>query len=198
MNSQLVTVTVPFHSDSIITVKKGDTVYVAMRRIVENLGMSWSTQLQKLERCVDKFGCVHMNTPTNGGGRQDMLCIPLKKLNGWLFSINPNKVHPAIRDTLIAYQEECFEVLHDYWTTGTAVKKSAPAKAPAPAKPSRRRYRVRVIVYDDLFGGCIDKQLTVDTFKAAAEGVSELLGYQPSTLIELPGALEGLKNCRRF
>ncbi|EQA15102.1 putative phage antirepressor protein [Glaesserella parasuis 174] len=31
-----------------------------------------------------------MNTPTNGG-MQSMLCIPLKKLNGWLFSINPEK-----------------------------------------------------------------------------------------------------------
>lgn len=49
-----------------------------------------------------------------------MLCIPLKKLNGWLFSINPEKVRADIRDKLIQYQEECFTVLHDYWTKGEA------------------------------------------------------------------------------
>lgn len=50
-----------------------------------------------------------------------MLCIPLKKLNGWLFSINPEKVRADIRDKLIKYQEECFTVLHDYWTKGQVV-----------------------------------------------------------------------------
>ena len=52
-----------------------------------------------------------------------MLCLPLRKLNGWLFSINPSKVRADIRDKLIAYQEECFTVLHDYWTKGAAVRK---------------------------------------------------------------------------
>ena len=60
-----------------------------------------------------------MNTPLKGGA-QKMLCIPLKKLNGWLFSINPEKVRADIRDKLIQYQEECFTVLHDYWTKGKA------------------------------------------------------------------------------
>ncbi|MCO0991262.1 phage antirepressor Ant, partial [Escherichia coli] len=49
-----------------------------------------------------------------------LLCLPLKKLNGWLFSINPEKVRADIRDKLIQYQEECFTVLHDYWTKGKA------------------------------------------------------------------------------
>lgn len=50
-----------------------------------------------------------------------MLCIPLRKLNGWLFSINPEKVRADIRDKLIQYQEECFTALHDYWNKGVAV-----------------------------------------------------------------------------
>ncbi|MBO2700765.1 phage antirepressor N-terminal domain-containing protein [Shewanella algae] len=31
-----------------------------------------------------------MSIPSKGGIQQ-MLCIPLRKLNGWLFSINPAK-----------------------------------------------------------------------------------------------------------
>lgn len=36
-------------------------------------------------------------------------------------TINPNKVDPAIKDTIIAYQNECDDVLWSYWTQGQAV-----------------------------------------------------------------------------
>ncbi|EGS9149009.1 phage antirepressor Ant [Salmonella enterica] len=110
---------VPFNGQQIITAMAAGVAYVAMKPIVENLGMSWGTQQQKLARNVGKFGHIHMNMPS-AGGIQKMLVLPLKKLNGWLFSINPEKVRADIRDKLIKYQEECFTVLHDYWTKGKA------------------------------------------------------------------------------
>lgn len=111
------TISVPFNGQQIITAMAAGVAYVAMKPIVENLGMSWGTQQQKLARHIGKFGCIHMNIPS-AGGLQKMLVLPLKKLNGWLFSINPEKVRADIRDKLIQYQEECFTVLHDYWTKG--------------------------------------------------------------------------------
>lgn len=133
---------VPFNGQQIITAMVAGVAYVAMRPIVENLGMSWSTQVRKLTAAADKFNCVHMNMVGNAGsvhmntplkgGIQKMLCLPLKKLNGWLFSINPEKVRADIRDKLIQYQEECFTVLHDYWNKGEATnprkEKTAPGK----------------------------------------------------------------------
>lgn len=126
------TYSVPFNGQQIITAMAAGVTYVAMRPIVENLGMSWSTQVRKLSSAMDKFNCVHMNMVGNSGsvhmntplkgGIQKMLCIPLKKLNGWLFSINPEKVRADIREKLIQYQEECFTVLHDYWTKGAAIR----------------------------------------------------------------------------
>ena len=95
-------------------------IHVAMKPIVENLGMSWSTQQTKLMKQISKFNCVHMNMVAADGKLRKLLCLPLKKLNGWLFSINPEKVRADIRDKLIQYQEECFTVLHDYWTKGKA------------------------------------------------------------------------------
>ncbi|MEZ7027267.1 antirepressor protein Ant [Klebsiella pneumoniae] len=114
---------VPFNGQQIITAMAAGIAYVAMKPIVENLGMSWSTQMRKLLSQSEKYGYAHMNIPTKSG-IQKMLCLPLKKLNGWLFSINPEKVRADIRDKLIQYQEECFTVLHDYWTKGAAVKTS--------------------------------------------------------------------------
>ncbi|EDW2409938.1 phage antirepressor Ant [Salmonella enterica subsp. enterica serovar Orientalis] len=111
---------VPFNGQQIITAMAAGVAYVAMRPIVENLGMSWGTQQQKLMKQLDKFNCIHMNMVAADGKLRKLLCLPLKKLNGWLFSINPEKVRADIRDKLIQYQEECFTVLHDYWTKGKA------------------------------------------------------------------------------
>ncbi|EBU7429446.1 phage antirepressor Ant [Salmonella enterica subsp. enterica serovar Kottbus] len=111
---------VPFNGQQIITAIAAGVAYVAMKPIVENLGMSWSTQQTKLMKQLQKFNCVHMNMVAADGKLRKLLCIPLKKLNGWLFSINPEKVRADIRDKLIQYQEECFTVLHDYWTKGKA------------------------------------------------------------------------------
>lgn len=113
---------VQFHGQPIVTALVAGIPYVAMKPIVENLGMSWTTQHRKLMSSNNKYGYAHMNIPSKGG-LQQMLCIPLKKLNGWLFSINPSKVRADIRDKLIAYQEECFTVLHDYWAKGSAIHK---------------------------------------------------------------------------
>lgn len=114
------TAEVIFKGDTLTTIQEGGIEFVAMKPIVENIGLAWGTQQQKLERNKEKFGCIHMNIPS-AGGLQEMLCIPLRKLNGWLFSINPNKVKASIRDKLISYQEECFSALHDYWSKGAAV-----------------------------------------------------------------------------
>lgn len=140
---------VPFNGQQVLTAMAAGVAYVAMRPIVENLGMSWSTQVRKLTAAAEKFNCVHMNMVGNAGsvhmntplkgGLQKMLCIPLKKLNGWLFSINPEKVRADIRDKLIQYQEECFTVLHDYWTKGAAIR-------PAPETTVDDRTPLRGIV----------------------------------------------------
>lgn len=112
---------VPFHGQQIITAMVSGTAYVAMKPIVENIGLSWSSQVQKLLKMKEKFNYVDIDMVAGDMKKRLMGCIPLKKLNGWLFSINPEKVRADIRDKLIQYQEECFTVLHDYWTKGKAI-----------------------------------------------------------------------------
>ncbi|CAH3560285.1 hypothetical protein AI2795V1_1076 [Serratia marcescens] len=117
------TSSVQFHGQPIITAMAAGIAYVAMKPIVENLGLDWPTQHRKLLNSNGKFNHCHMTMVAMDKKIRDVLCIPLKKLNGWLFSINPSKVRADIRDKLIAYQEECFTVLHDYRTKGSAVRK---------------------------------------------------------------------------
>lgn len=109
---------VPFNGQQIITAVAAGVTYVAMRQIVENIGIDWTGQSVKLRKMKDKFNCRDISMVAADGKLRKLLCLPLKKLNGWLFSINPEKVRADIRGKLIQYQEECFTVLHDYWTKG--------------------------------------------------------------------------------
>ncbi|WP_392562503.1 phage antirepressor N-terminal domain-containing protein [Orbus sturtevantii] len=120
---------VNFEQSKLITVKKDGIEYVAMRSIVEGIGLNWKTQYRKLISQKHKFSCSHMTTTGNDGKKYNMLCMPIKKLNGWLFSINSEKVKEALRSKLIKYQEECFTALHDYWTHGQATRKVMPLSA---------------------------------------------------------------------
>lgn len=64
-----------FNGQQIITAMAAGIAYVAMKPIVENLGMSWSTQMRKLLSQSEKYRYAHMNIPTKSG-IQKMLCLP--------------------------------------------------------------------------------------------------------------------------
>ncbi|ARF50042.1 hypothetical protein DSJ_12265 [Pantoea stewartii subsp. stewartii DC283] len=182
------TISLPFHGQKIITAMVAGVAYVAMKPIVENIGLDWKSQYAKLVSQREKFGCGDITIPTKGGVQQ-MLCIPLKKLNGWLFSINPAKVRDAVREGLIRYQEECFTALHDYWSKGVATNPRTPKKQ----EDKKSRYHVRVIVYDNLFGGCVEFQGRADTFRGIASGVATDMGFKPTGFIEQPYAVEKMR-----
>ena len=124
MTNQISTQVISFHGSELITLKVDDVIYTAVRPIVEALGLSWGSQQRKLENSKEKFSCTHMKTTGNDGKTYEMLCMPLKKLNGWLFSINPEKVRADLREKVIQYQEECFEALYNYWHFGKAERKT--------------------------------------------------------------------------
>lgn len=114
---------VDFHGDQIVTFEHEGTRYVAMRRIVENMGLAWPRQSQKLSEQSSKYACTHMVTRDSLGREQQMLLMPIQKLQLWLASINPAKIKdPAVRVKVERYQAESAIVLHDYWTKGVALR----------------------------------------------------------------------------
>lgn len=114
---------VEFHGDIIYCVEYEGQPYTPVKPIVENLGLSWGTQGPKLSDNRDRYGYLLIKIPT-GGGVQEMGCIPVRKLTAFLYSINANRVREDLRPKLIQYQEECDEVLWQYWSTGQASRES--------------------------------------------------------------------------
>lgn len=117
------TISVPFHGDNLYVVNYNGQPYVPMKPIIEGMGMDWASQFTKLKKRFAK-GIAEITIPSKGG-EQSMLCLALRKLAGWLHTISPNKVKPEIRDKVIRYQEECDDVLYEYWTTGEVKPKQS-------------------------------------------------------------------------
>jgi hypothetical protein len=82
--------------------------------------LSWGSQAAKLRNNKQRFGCVDINIPSKGGC-QTYHCIPVRKLPGFLATINPLKVKNSLRSKVVMYQTECDDVLWDYWTKGKAI-----------------------------------------------------------------------------
>lgn len=113
--------TIDFHNQQLLTFEKDGVFYTAMKPICENIGLDWTAQRQRINRDeVLSQGTVMITTPTKGG-EQEMLCLPIQYLNGWLFGVDVSRVKAEIKDKIIMYKKECYQVLHDYWNKGVAI-----------------------------------------------------------------------------
>ena len=115
---------VAFHGDTIYCISYQNQPYTAMKPIVENMGLNWPSQSVKLNACKTRWGVAIIAIPSTSG-EQNTLCMPVRKLPAYLASINPNKVRPELREKIILYQNECDDVLWNYWTKERAEKSSA-------------------------------------------------------------------------
>lgn len=115
---------VAFHGDTIYCISYQNQPYTAMKPIVENMGLAWQSQLQKLNANKERWGITIIVIPS-ASGEQQTACMPVRKLPAYLASINPNKVRPELREKIIRYQNECDDVLWNYWTKERAGKSSA-------------------------------------------------------------------------
>lgn len=169
-------VTVEFHGQSLIAVEVEGKPYVAMRPIVENIGLQWGSQFNRIQRNpVLAKGVFMMKTPSNGG-EQETICLPLSMLNGWLFGVDVNRVREEIRPKLIRYQTECFDVLYRHFMP-----------AQRPHNPAIDYTRISPAQAQDL------KELVHAIVQAKVQGFSETWArlqrkFRVNSYLELPAA----------
>lgn len=187
MSGSISTINVLFHGDSLSVINYNGRPYVPMRPVVEGMGLAWQSQLEKLKKRFSK-GVTEIVIPSKGG-EQSMVCLVLHKLAGWLHTISPNKVKPEIRDKVIRYQEECDDVLYEYWTTGAVKKKlnfrQSTAKELIPLRQTAERLIAHGVgnIYPDIW-----KHVHAEF---GVQHINELLPEQIPLAISYLDALEG-------
>ncbi|HFS6893635.1 phage antirepressor N-terminal domain-containing protein [Morganella sp. HSTU-ASny43] len=188
MSVSISTINVPFHGDSLYVVNYNGQPYVPMKPIVEGMGMDWASQFTKLKQRF-KSTIAEITMVAEDGKSRNMLCIALRKLSGWLHTISPNKVKPEIRDKVTRYQEECDDVLYEYWTTGEVKKKpnfrQSTAKELIPLRQTAERLIAHGVgnIYPDIW-----KHVHAEF---GVQHINELLPEQIPLAISYLDALEG-------
>lgn len=119
---------ITFRGTEIDTVMHGGEPHVVLKRIVDGMGLDWSSQFQRAKDDSVLGTCVCLIPMQVGGQRREMVALPLRLLNGFLFGIDDKRVRPELQEGVIAYKRECYDALAGYWMHGVAVRApSAPA-----------------------------------------------------------------------
>lgn len=137
---------VEFYGRLIPTVKYPDSndLAVVIDDIIVQLGLQdWKDELMQRALYDTKFLAQLINIEDGPG--QQLVVIPLHKLNAYLYSIRIRKDDDLwfkqevidamtgevkeetvnLRENLIRYQDECSMALHSYWTNGIAINPNA-------------------------------------------------------------------------
>lgn len=114
--------TVSFHGQQLAVIPQQQKLYVAIKPICENIGLNWDSQFRRINRDEVLNTTIAMMAMVAADGKtRELLCLPLEMLNGWLFGIDTNRIkNPEIKARILAYKRECYQVLFDYWTKGSA------------------------------------------------------------------------------
>jgi hypothetical protein len=118
---------IDFHGAELLAVagETPETTMVAMRPLVEGMGLDWKTQFRKLQgHPVLNEGVGIMTIPSLGGS-QESVALPLNRVNYWLATIHTNRIPNAeIRAKVLDYQRECADALFAHFF-GQLVQMSA-------------------------------------------------------------------------
>ena len=117
---------VNFHGNEIAVIEKDGKQYVAMKPIVEAMGLEWKKQHALIHRDPVLSSTVTVTgVVAEDGKKRELVCLPLDYLNGWLFKIPASRYTGKKREAIIMYQKECYKALFDYFHKGAAVNPNA-------------------------------------------------------------------------
>ena len=173
-------ITVPFHGNSLYIVEYNSEPYTPMKPIVEGMGLDWKSQLAKLNSNAKRWGVTKIVIPTLGD-LQEMVCLPLRKIFGWLMTISPNKVKPEIKDTITQYQNECDDVLWQYWNN----KLRTNSDQRTPLRQACDRLAVGNMLISDAYRLVADRYGVEHIDQIPLDRLAEATGYVYQLILQL-------------
>lgn len=157
-------ISVPFHGANLLVIEHQNQPFTPMKTIVEGMGLTWQSQLAKLNSNPERWGITKIVIPNRtadsraenhtAAPSQEMVCLPLRKLFGWLQTISPNKVRKEIRERIIQFQNECDDVLWQHWTANTQAQPlpAVPAALTPPTQTPEKQLREKIYQLAQLRG----------------------------------------------
>jgi hypothetical protein len=82
------------------------------------LGIDAKAQCDRIARdeILGSTGVMTTSVASDGKERE-MLCLPLKFVFGWLFTIDSERVKEDAKKHVVKYKLQCYDALYDYFTS---------------------------------------------------------------------------------
>ena len=116
---------IPFQSADLFLVDHHGEPFVPMKRLVEGIGLNWKYQRAKLAASPFGLLTVKVVVVVGMGKRRAMVCLPLRKLLGWLVMINTSTLPPNLQRCVAAYRHDCDDVLWRHWRLGQVQRRQS-------------------------------------------------------------------------
>lgn len=111
MNTKIIT-----RVNNVDIVATSDEQLVPIRPICEALGVDFAGQRKKIQEDEDLNSVVDLTPSTGADGKQyEMLCLPIRYIFGWLFTINPANVKPEAQEAVRTYRRRCYDALYAHF-----------------------------------------------------------------------------------
>ena len=89
---------------------------VPIRPICDALGVDFEGQRQRISRDEILSPTAFMTKAVGADGKdREMVCLPIKFVFGWLFTIDTSRVNEEARESVINYKLKCYDVLYNYF-----------------------------------------------------------------------------------
>jgi len=99
-----------------ISVCNDEQQLVPIRPICDALGVYFETQYNKIKDDEFLSSVIALRAITGADGKvYEMVCLPLKYVYGWLFTINPKNVSEQARPNIMKFRMECYDVLYNHF-----------------------------------------------------------------------------------
>ena len=95
---------------------ENNNFFVPVKPICQALGIDPEGQRQRILRHYILSSVAFTLKATGTDNKNyDMLCLPIKFVYGWLFTIDANLVNESRRETVAEYQRECYDALYRHF-----------------------------------------------------------------------------------
>lgn len=166
-------VTIDFHGTQLVGFENERGAFIALKPVVEGMGLDWSAQYRRVTRDPILMEGVAMMAMPLG---QEQVCLSLDMIHGWLFTIDSERVKPELRDRVLVFKRDCYRVL-----ARTFARAAPAAEQPAPGpvdtvqwEPARKLVAESRHLFGELAGRQLWFKLGLPTVPAMYGGPAQL------------------------
>ena len=109
------------NNQELVIISENTSKLVPIKPICAALGIDFKSQYAKLKDDENLSSTMVLSTTVATDGKdREMVCLPLKYIFGWLFTINSGNVSPDAKEAILKYRMECYDVLFNHFSERSA------------------------------------------------------------------------------